>query len=195
MRPAAGRASLLIRRVVTGAALLAGGALLVTLLTGRGDEDVESGPATPERGYYLTDSTLTEMGPDGRPRVVVRAQSIEQQLPDQSVLLSDLRLDYTAGASGVWHVTADRGRMPPSKESLLLDGNVRVRGEPADGKGGNAIILTDELAYDTRSNVVQTAAPVIVRFGSHELLGRGLRVELNAGTLRLESNVNGRFIP
>ena len=35
MRPAAGRARLLIKRIVTGAALLAGGLLLVTLLAGR----------------------------------------------------------------------------------------------------------------------------------------------------------------
>jgi len=195
MRPAAGRASLLIRRIVTGAALLAGGALLFTLLSGREREDVEAEPATRERGYYLTDSTLTEMGEDGRPRVVVKAQSIEQHLPDDSVHLTDLRLDYIADNTGAWHVTADRGRMPPSRESLLLAGNVRVVGDSADGAGGKATILTDELTYDTRANVVQTAAPVIVRFGSHQLLGRGLHVELNDGTLRLESNVNGRFIP
>ena len=180
---------------MTGAALLAGGALLVTLLTARDGEDVEEEPATRERGYYLTDSTLTEMGQDGRPRVVVRAKSIEQQLSDDSVHLTDLRLDYTAANTGPWHVTADRGRMPPSKESLLLAGNVQVVGDPAGAAGNTAVILTDELAYDTRTNVVQTAAPVIVRFGTHQLLGRGLRVELNEGTLRLESNINGRFSP
>ena len=42
---------------------------------------------------------------------------------------------------------------------------------------------------------MQTAEPVTVRFGSHELRGRGLRADLNTGTLRLESNVNGRFTP
>jgi hypothetical protein len=34
-----------------------------------------------------------------------------------------------------------------------------------------------------------------VQFGAYELAGRGLRVALNDGTLRLESNVHGRFNP
>ena len=193
MRPVASRARLL-KQVVTGAALLAGGTLLITVLGGRREDDIEATAPTDDRGYYLTDSTLTEMGPDGRPRIVVHAQNIEQQASDDSVSLAQLDMDYTAGKTGVWHVTADRGRMPPDHESLLLAGNVHVTGQPAGAKQ-DAVITTDELAYDTRTNVVQTAAPVTVHFGQHELLGRGMRVQLNDGTLRLESNVNGRFTP
>jgi LPS export ABC transporter protein LptC len=194
MRLIAGRSRLLIRRIVTGAALLAGGMLLITVLGGRRDDDIEAIAPADERGYYLTDSTLTEMGPDGRPRIVVHAKNIEQRVADDSVLLAQLEMDYTAGKTGVWHVTADRGRMPPGRESLLLAGNVRVTGEPAGAKE-DAVIVTDELSYDTRTNVVQTAAPVAVHFGTHQLLGRGMRVQLNDGTLRLESNVNGLFTP
>jgi lipopolysaccharide export system protein LptC len=43
--------------------------------------------------------------------------------------------------------------------------------------------------------VIQTADPVSVQFGAHQLEGRGLRVVLNDATLRLESNVHGRFNP
>jgi len=125
---------------------------------------------------------------------VVRAKSIEQQLADQSVHLAQLELDYTAQEQGEWHVTADRGRMPSDRGSLQLEGNVLVVGAPERSEG-KAIIRTEELAYDTRTNVVQTAAPVTVDFGPHQLRGRGMRVGLNQGTLRLESNVNGQFIP
>ena len=45
------------------------------------------------------------------------------------------------------------------------------------------------------ANVVQTASPVAIQFGTHQLHGRGLRVALNDGILRLESNVNGTFSP
>lgn len=199
MRPVAGRARVLTQRLVTGAALAAGTALLAGLLGGRDGDDVESGAAPEERGYYLTESTLTEMGPDGRPRVVVRARAIEQQLADDSVKLAGLELDYTTQRSGVWHVTADRGRMPPDRSSLLLAGNVRVTGSgqaaASQAAASQAVILTDQLAYDTRANIIQTAEPVAIRFGTHELQGRGMRVVLNDGTLRLESNVNGRFKP
>jgi LPS export ABC transporter protein LptC len=182
------------QRAVALVALLAGGALLFRLLTGSGDDGTETDAAVDERGYYLNDATLTELGPDGRPRVVVRARSIEQQLADQSVLLDSLELDYSTSQQGRWRVTAQTGRMPSDRGSLLLAGDVRVTGA-ATADRGEAVIRTDELAYDTRRNVVQTAAPVTIDFGPHELRGRGLRVGLNEGTLRLESNVHGQFKP
>lgn len=193
MRSAAGRARLLIQRAGAVLAVLAGGAVLFTLLAGR-DENIEEGEAQDERGYYLADATLTELGPDGRPRVVVRARSIEQNLTDESVALHHLVLDYTTLQAGQWHVTADRGHLARDHDTLRLAGNVRVAGSAGPG-GARAVVLTDELAYDTRANLVHTAAPVVVQFGAHRLDGRGLRVALNDGTLRLESNVNGTFNP
>ncbi|MGB7903999.1 MAG: LPS export ABC transporter periplasmic protein LptC [Steroidobacteraceae bacterium] len=194
MRSAADRTRHLIQRMVTMVAVVAGGALLLTLLAGSPDDATQFAPAPDERGYYLNDARLTELGADGRPRVVVRAKSIEQQLADQSVRLAQLELDYTTQEQGEWHVTADRGRMPSDHGSLQLEGNVLVVGE-AERSGAKAVIRTDELAYDTRTNVVQTAAAVTVDFGPHQLRGRGMRVGLNQGTLRLESNVNGQFKP
>jgi LPS export ABC transporter protein LptC len=194
MRSAADRTKHLIQRVVTMVAVVAGGALLLNMLAGSPDDATESTAAADERGYYLNDATLTELGPDGRPRVVVRASSIEQQLVDQSVRLAQIELDYTTQQQGEWHVTADRGRMPSDRGSLQLEGNVLVVGTAERGEG-KAVIRTDELAYDTRTNVVQTAALVTLDFGPHQLRGRGMRVGLNQGTLRLESNVNGQFKP
>jgi LPS export ABC transporter protein LptC len=194
MRSAADRTRRLIQRIVTMVAVVAGGALLFNMLAGSPDDATQSAAAAEERGYYLNDARLTELGADGRPRVVVRAKSIEQQLADQSVHLAQLELDYTTQQQGEWHVTADRGRMPSDHESLQLEGNVLVVGA-AERSKGKAVIHTDELTYDTRTNVVQTAAPVTVDFGPHQLRGRGLRVGLNQGTLRLESNVNGQFNP
>jgi LPS export ABC transporter protein LptC len=194
MRSAAQRTRELIQRAVTMVAIVAGGALLLNLLAGEREDTATTDSTPDERGYYLSEARLTELGEDGNPRVVVRAQSIEQQLPDQSVRLAQLELDYNTARQGQWHVTADRGRMPSDRSTLLLSGNVRVAGS-AQRNEGQALIRTDELAYDTRTDVVQTTAPVTVEFGPHQLRGRGMRVSLNQGTLRLESNVNGQFKP
>jgi len=192
MRSAAQRTNVLSRRAVSAAATVAGLALFYGLFGPAGDDDLESIAADEPRGYYLLDAVLTELGADGLPRVVVRAKSIEQQLSDQSVLLADLQLDYRTESSGTWTVTADNGRMPPDRGSLQLSGDVEVKGSEARGA---AVIRTERLAYDTISSLIQTSDPVTVRFGAHELSGRGLRVVLNDGTLRLESNVHGRFNP
>lgn len=192
MRSAAARTRRLTQWIVGLAATAAGGLLLVQLL-GADDDDLAQDPAAAERGYYLNDATLTELGPDGRPRIVVRAKAIEQRVADQSVQLASLELDYSTEDMGLWRVTADHGEMP-NRTSLLLSGNVRVAGN-ARPEEGQAVILTDRLSYDTQTKVVQTAEPVTVEFGPHELRGRGLRVGLNEGTLRLESNVHGTFTP
>jgi len=174
------------------AASVAAFALLYGLLGGRDSNDFETGPTDEDRGYYLTDATVTEMGVDGKPRIVLHAVKAVQQLSDQSVNLETVRMDYTAQQTGLWNVTADRGHMAPDRTTMMLAGNVHVTGSEAQG---SPVIDTDELTYDTKSNFVQTADPVTVHFGAHELRGRGLRADLNAGTLKLESNVNGLFTP
>ena len=161
-------------------------------LFGGDDDEIEARNVDNERGYYLTKATLTEMGADGAPRIVLRSELIEQRLADQNVLLSDLSVDYNTADSGNWTVTADHGRLLPDATSLQLSGNVVVRGTEARG---TAVIRTEELTYDTKTSLVQTAEPVAVVFGAHRLEGRGLRVALNEGTLRLESNVHGEFNP
>jgi LPS export ABC transporter protein LptC len=192
MRPAAARSANASQRLTVLAAVLAGLVLLYGLLIGRGRDQPGPGDREEQRGYYMEDATLTEMGADGRPRMIVHAETIEQQLADDSVVLKELRLDYAAGNKGSWNVTANRGRMPPDHSSLLLAGEVTVTGSE---QLGSPVIVTDQLTYDTNSDYIQTAETVAIRFGTHVLAGRGLRVNLNSGTLRLESNVHGRFTP
>lgn len=171
---------------------VAGLALLYVLLTGPDESDVELNVAEDQRGYFMSNATLTEMGADGRPRIVVRADTIEQQLADQSVDLSNLELDYRTKDFGAWRVTALSGHMPANRESIELSGSVKIAGEQS---GKDATIQTERVSYDIDRGIVQTRDPVTVHFGSHELKARGLHAELNAGTLQLESDVNGRFVP
>lgn len=192
MRSAAQRARLLRRRLLTATAIVAAAWLAYGMLAGRDDDEFEAAAPDDERGYYLNAATLTEFGPDGAPRIVLRADTIEQRLADQSVLLANLAIDYQTAEAGAWTVTAARGRMPVSATALLLSGDVQVTGSEARG---TAVIRTDQLSYDTVTSVIQTAEPVAVQFGAHQLNARGLRVVLNDGTLRLESNVHGRFVP
>jgi LPS export ABC transporter protein LptC len=192
MRPTDQRTRALIGRLVALAAGAAGLSLVYGLFGGWDESDVEQGPTAPQRGYFATDATMTEMGPTGRPRYIVHAREIEQQLSDQSVLMSDMVLDYHTTKLGTWHVTALKGRMPEDRKSILLTGNVTITG--AEDRGG-AVIRTDHVNYDIDGGIVQTADPVAIQFGVHELKARGLRAMLNTGTLKLESDVNGRYLP
>jgi LPS export ABC transporter protein LptC len=192
MRSAAQRKRALRRRLASLFTGVAGLALLYTLFAHREEQDIEIGAEQEQRGYFVTGATLTEMGPDGKPRVVVRAGTIEQQLADQSVSLADLDLDYHTRDFGKWHVTSMTGRMPADRQSIELSGDVRIDGSQS---GEAATIRTERLSYDIDRGVVRTRDPVTVRFGEHLLEARGLRADLNGGTLQLESDVHGRFNP
>jgi len=192
MRPPHQRARALSNRIIALAAGCAALVMLYGLVGGWDESDVESGPTAPPRGYFAIDATMTEMGADGRPRLVVHAREIEQNLADKSVQFTDVTLDYKAKDLGNWHLTALNGTMPEDRKSLLLSGDVTITG--AADRGG-AVIRTDKVDYDIDDGVVQTAQPVSIRVGRHDLNAVGLRAMLNAGTLRLESKVNGRFNP
>lgn len=192
MRPAPQRARRLTHRLLIAAASVAGATLAWQILGGGGDDEIMATATDEDRGYYLNNTRLTEFGPDGTPRIVLLADFVEQRLSDQTVLLHNLSLDYSTPQAGKWTVTAAQGRLPQSATALLLSGDVRVTGQEARGV---ALIRTDQLSYDTTTSVIQTAEPVSVQFGNHDLEARGLRVVLNDGTLRLESNVHGHFTP
>jgi LPS export ABC transporter protein LptC len=192
VRPPADRSTLAGQWFVGVLAALAGLGLLYAMLTDRGREEPAAANAEERRGYYLSDATLTEMGADGQPRLAVRAKQIEQQLADESVRLETLKLDYRTESDGLWTVTADAGRMPPDRGSLLLSGNVVVQSR--DSARGPEV-HSETLAYDTRTNTISTSDIVNIRFGHNDLRGRGLEADLNTGKLRLESNVDGRFVP
>jgi LPS export ABC transporter protein LptC len=172
-------------------ALAAIGALLLAwqLFSGADEDEFEQVAADDERGYYLDQATLTEMGANGRPQVVITARLIEQLREDESIAMHDLAIDYATANAGTWVMTARNGRMPADRESVLLSGDVTLRGR--DG----AVVRTDLLTYDTLRNFVSTAEPVTIEFGAHRLAARGMRADLNAGTLQLESAINGLFTP
>ena len=89
--------------------------------------------------------------------------------------------------------------MPPDRNSLLLAGNVRVTGSgqaaASQAAASQAVILTDQLAYDTRRQHHADGRARRDPVRHARTAGPRLRVVLNDGTLRLESNVNGRFKP
>jgi LPS export ABC transporter protein LptC len=192
MRPAAQRADTLKHWLVTGTAIAAGMFMLYGLLADRGGDDFDKVTAPEGRGYYLTDAVLREMGPDGKPRVVVHTPAAEQLTSDQSVLMHDPKVDYLGGKTGDWVVTARQGKLSPDQTTLLMSGEVRVTG---DASHGSPVITGDLISYDTRNGKVSSSEPVHVVFGRHVLNGRGLQADLKSGTMKLESDVNGRFVP
>lgn len=149
---------------------------------------------THQPGYYMRGAELTEFGEDGRRRLVFAAASAEQDASSGLMRAEHVRLDYFPSDEQAWRLEAAHGTMPRGDPRVLLWGDVVMTGRRG-GRPDRAIVHTDRLTVDTRLQQATTELPVSVSLGQHVLDARGLAADLKAGTLRLESSVNGRFNP
>ncbi|HKQ81982.1 MAG TPA: LPS export ABC transporter periplasmic protein LptC [Steroidobacteraceae bacterium] len=170
------------------------GALAVsyTVLTRQGDEDAAPATRPPQPGYYLEDAVIVETGPDGKPRVKLSARVIAQNPMDDSIGLTDVRVNYSADTERQWLLTAKEGFVPPSSQRIEFAGNVEIQDLASTT---SPRVTSDRLELDMSNNIARTDSPVQITYGPHTLTARGLWADLKGEKLRLESQVHGNFAP
>ena len=176
---------------------------------GRGDNGAESAPILPpDPGYAARDAVVVETGFDGRERYRLNAKVIRQQMDSNVLDLEGLEMDYHPGAqervpgearnpaadAETWHLKSDRGQVRAEGDDVELNGNVVVTGQ-TPGRGDLLTLRTETIRINTPTEYIETKAPVKLTWSGHELAAVGMRADLKAGTLRLESQVHGEFSP
>ena len=176
---------------------------------GANDGDTDATGAIPlDPGYAARDAEVIETGYDGRERYRLKAAVIRQQTESGVIELERLEMNYhrnsqaTPGeappagnnAGEIWHLTSDHGLVREEGNDVELRGNVLVTGPPQDGVEPLSL-TTESLRVNTPTEFIETDAPVKLRWSGHELDAVGMRADLKAGTLRLESKVHGSFSP
>ena len=175
--------------------------------TGRGDNAADAAAVSlPDPGYAARDAVVVETGFDGRERYRLNAVNIHQQIDSDVIDLEGLDMDYHPGAQErvageaaspgtsdeKWHLKSDRGQVRANGDDVQLDGNVLVTGQ-APGSGDPITLSTETMRINTPTEFIETDAPVRLRWSGHQLDAVGMRADLKAGTLRLESKVHGAF--
>lgn len=174
-------------------AVVVGSAILGQQRLNRADDEVlQAQPSEP--GYSARDAELIETGPDGRPLYRLNARTIRQQPENGSVQLEHVRMSYRGENSNQWSLTAAEGTIRENDEHIDLQGDVRVVGV-LPGTSDLAQIRSEQLTFDTQSEVVSTAEPVTLLWGTRELHGTGLHASLEDHQVKLESAVHGSFRP
>jgi len=187
--------------------------IAVAYFIGRGgndDNEIDAASElTPDPGYAARDAQVIETGYDGRERYRLNAAVIRQRTESGVIELEKLTMDYHAesqerlpgesvpavdASADIWHLTSDRGEVRANGDDVQLSGNVRLTG-PAPGSGDPLSLTTETMRINTPTEFIETSAPVKLRWSGHELDARGMQADLKAGTLRLESDVNGHFFP
>jgi LPS export ABC transporter protein LptC len=183
----------MIARLLLLAGLLA---LVAALVRWRvAEREPAAGEEQAERpGYYLTGVDLEEFGADGKLRIGLQSISANEDPQSGVVRLSDVAVDYHAPTGQLWHLTAEEARVPPGGRLVEFEGDVRLTGRPGEDPRA-AQLLTARMSLDTVGEVAETKAPVELAFGTHRMRALGMRADLRSGSLRLESDVNGKFTP
>ncbi len=159
------------------------------------DREAPPPTAAAERpGYYLTGVVLEEFGADGRLRIGLKSVSANEDPASGMVRLAEVAVDYHAPTGQRWHLTATEARVPQAGQVVEFEGNVRLTGAP-EGQLETAELRTARMTLDTVAERAESKSPVELAFGRHLMQARGMRADLKAGSLRLESEVNGVFTP
>jgi lipopolysaccharide export system protein LptC len=145
-------------------------------------------------GYYLKNAILTDYDAAGDPSIRIEAERIDQIAHGNEVALYNVRVNYDAPNGQTWVLFGDTAHVQPGGKVIDVAGNVRLQGESPSIQG-TAVIHTDTLSYNVPESIASTKSDVRVDYGHHVITGRGMIANLKERTIRLESKVNGRFLP
>jgi LPS export ABC transporter protein LptC len=173
-----------------------------------GDDEAAANVLPPDPGYAAHDAEVIETGFDGRERYRLKAKVIRQQIDSSVIDIEQLEMDYHLGAQDriagesrpasdsneIWHLRSDNGQVRANGDDVELFGNVEVNGS-APGDGAPLTLSTARMRINTPTEFIETDEPVILGMWGHKLTAKGMKADLKAGTLRLESDVHGEFSP
>lgn len=175
------------------AALVVGSVLMSREQRDSVESVTQRGPAE-DLGYAARDAQFIETGEDGFPLYTLNAEVVRQQPADGNVELEQVRMTFRDANDSQWTLRADRGFIRQDATKIELQGGVHVAGN-VPGTAQPAEILTEELHFDTETEIVTTEAPVTLNWSGHALRSLGLTANLKEQRVQLESRVNGRFSP
>jgi LPS export ABC transporter protein LptC len=174
----------LIIGVIIGALFLGEGGTPTPVKTGAGEPSNAA-------GYSARNAEVTETGEDGRPAFVVLSPLIRQRPDDDRVQLDAPRMTFVSEANGTWKAQARAGQIQADGSNINLFGDVKLEGELS---GTPVTISTSTIAFDTRTEIASTTAPVTFEGPGRSLSSTGgIVANLKDSELQLLSKIHGTF--
>lgn len=124
---------------------------------------------------------------DGVRKWSLQADAAEHHMQAAKTRVANVRMTVFDAERGNMTLTADHGDLDLEKQTVYLQGNVRVRSE--DG----ALLISDDLTFDDEAKVVSTDGPVRMVSAELEISGTGMRYSLTDYELKLFADVDARI--
>jgi LPS export ABC transporter protein LptC len=153
---------------------------------------VERVDAARPLGYYVHGARMTGTDEQGRVAYRVLAGRLDEVPEENRLQLTDVSIEYHPPEDTAWSISAASASSPKGGSPLDLVGNVKVKSVPTDG-AEPLTIDTEALRFWPETSIAETEAYVQIRVGSLQFDALGLRADLMADLLQLESQVHGTF--
>lgn len=151
---------------------------------------------------FIRNVSGTTFDAQGRPRQRLRAERAEHFPDDDTIALTGLTMSLTEPDRPPVSAAADRGIVAGDRESMTLEGRVRVVREAEaarTGQGreasGPVTITTEYLRIVPKQGVAETDRPVTIEEPRGIIHSVGMRLDNEAKTLKLKSSVQGTLQP
>lgn len=147
----------------------------------------ERGPA-----WYFQGAHVAETGRGGDTIYRIDAARIVHDPDDDSALLAAPRLQWLQGGGPPLLIEATTGRIHADRSRVSLTDGVSIVDEST---GARFEFRAPDLEIDADRRLARTESDVVILSAFGEMTGRGLVADMNAGTIRIESAVRGRYVP
>ena len=137
---------------------------------------------------YIDRPRWTLFDQQGHPSRQLHARRLEQWAGEDAARLIQPRLSINDRQQRHWHIAAKTGWISPDERPFLLEQEVTVRQEPANG---GLFLQTAQLRIDRSTDTIETESAVVLRAGSWHFTAMGMRANLGRQQLELLSQVRG----
>jgi len=143
--------------------------------------------------YWVEDLSVRTMDAEGRPRRLLNAVSMRHFPDDDSTELTEPELLLLEPGRPPWRVRSELGWVSPDGELVLLQGEVHIDREAADGVRP-VHLVTRDLRVQPKSEYAETEHPVRTESGPHWLESTGMQAWLREPVrIKLLANVRGHY--
>ena len=161
----------------------------------------ETGPATPNApgarvaDYYVRGLSLTTTTPDGKPGRTLHTAELRHYLADNTTELEDAELTVYQHDQPPWRIHAERGRVSPDGDLVLLQGEVAITRVAAPGIRPLQV-LTRDVRVQPRQDYAETDEHVTVTSLTDRIEAVGMQAWLREpARFKFLSQVRGRYVP
>ena len=157
------------------------------------------GPLTPRElrhtaDYFVSDFAATVFNPNGKPYYKLKATQMEHYEDDNSVMMTFPEIQFLRESALPWIASAEGGSVDINKDVIYLKGNVLLRRDTTD-IAQVMQLTTPRIRIDLTRKLVDTDAEVHIQAKSSTIAAKGMHLDLIKGTLILDANAKGTYVP